>query len=42
MPVVLKSTPDSGNASFEPHPPGSFLAVLADVFVKATPNKYKV
>jgi hypothetical protein len=41
MPVVLKSTPDSGSTSFEPHPPGSFLAVLADVFVKATPNKYK-
>lgn len=40
MATILKSTETEG-ANFEPHPAGSFLAVLADVFVKSFPNKYK-
>lgn len=41
MATILKTSESSGGGSFEPHPPGTFLAVLADVFVKQTPNKYK-
>lgn len=40
MSTILKSSQPS-ESSFEPHPPGTFLAVLADVFVKSTPNKYR-
>lgn len=40
MSTILKSSQPS-ESSFEPHPPGSFLAVLADVFVKSIPNKYR-
>ena len=38
MATILKTSESSGGGSFEPHPPGTFLAVLADVFVKQTPN----
>lgn len=41
MATILKTSESSSGGSFEPHPPGTFLAVLADVFVKQTPNKYK-
>lgn len=41
MATILKTSESSGGGNFEPHPPGSFLAVLADVFIKSTPNKYK-
>lgn len=41
MATILKTSESSGGGNFEPHPPGSFLAVLADVFVKSIPNKYR-
>lgn len=41
MATIIKPSESSGGGSFEPHPPGSFLAVLADVFIKSFPNKYK-
>lgn len=41
MATILRTSESSGGGNFEPHPPGSFLAVLADVFVKSYPNKYK-
>lgn len=39
MGTVLTSGSNNGN--YTPHPAGAYMAVLADVFTKDVPNKYK-
>lgn len=38
MPITA---PSGNSKTFDPHPPGSFFAVCADVFTSEKPNKYK-